>query len=94
MKKNGNKKRIKLAVISVFTVFVLVMAVWIGSLLNKNYKLSTELEAKQNELAARVEENTELEALIDEGNETALMEAYARKSRFVYSDERVYINGS
>lgn len=92
MKKGRNKKRI--VIISVFAVFVLVMAIWIGTLVSKNIKLQKELDEKQGELAAREEENTVLDALVAEENETALMEEYARKAGYVYPDERVYINGS
>lgn len=94
MKNNGNKKKKRIAVISVVTVFMLVMAVWIGTLINKNIQLQHTLTEKQQALAARQEENTALEALINEENETALMEEYARREGYVYPDERVYINGS
>lgn len=91
--KKGNKK-IRIAVISLVAVFVLLMGAWIGSLVSKNIKLNKELGEKQEELAGWQEENAALDALVDEENETALMEEYARKAGYVYPDERVYIQGS
>lgn len=92
MKKTDNKKT-KL-IVSVAVVFLLVMAVWIGTLVSKNIRLNRELDEKQNELAGWEEENAALDALVDEENETALMEEYARKQGYVYPDERVYIDGN
>lgn len=91
--KKGNKK-IRIAVISLVAVFVLIMGAWIASLVSKNIKLNKELGEKQAELAGWQEENAALDALVDEENETALMEEYARKAGYVYPDERVYIQGS
>ena len=93
MKKQGRKKR-RIVVLCVVAVFVLVMGIWIGTLVSKNVSLQKELNEKQAQLTADKEENAALEALVDEENETALMEEYARKSGYVYPDERVYINGS
>ena len=90
MKKQGRKKR-RIVVLCIVAVFVLVMGIWIGTLIGKNNSLENE---KQAQLTADKEENAALEALVDEENETALMEEYARKSGYVYPDERVYINGS
>ncbi len=89
-----NKKTMRLAIVSAVAVFVLVMGIWIGTLVSKNLKLNKELGEKQDELAAWYEENAALDALVDEENETALMEEYARKAGYVYPDERVYIQGS
>jgi cell division protein FtsB len=83
-----------LAIVSAAAVFVLVMGIWIGTLVGKNVKLNKELSQKQDELAGWQEENAALDALVDEENETALMEEYARKAGYVYPDERVYIQGS
>lgn len=91
MKKMGKRKKL---VVCVVAVFFFVMSVAIGSLVSKNVKLNRELEQKQNELAGWQEENAALDALVDEENETALMEEYARKSGYVYPDERVYIDGN
>lgn len=91
MKKMGKRKKL---VICVVAVFFLVMSVAIGSLVSKNVNLNRELTRKQNELAGWQEENAALDALVDEENETALMEEYARKSGYVYPDERVYIDGN
>ncbi len=90
MDKIGKKNK-KLIVICVLAVFLLGMSIWIGVLISQNASLNSELEQKQNELAVLQEENNALEALVDEENETALMEEYARKSGYVYADERVYI---
>ena len=57
-------------------------------------ELEKELDEKKDVLVAMQEENTALEALVDEENETALMEKYARKAGYVYPAERVYINGN
>lgn len=94
MKKNGKSKVKVFAIFAAVMVFALVMTVWIGSLVNKNVKLRRELGEKTDELAAWQEENAALDALVAEENETALMEEYARKSDYVYPDERVYINGN
>ena len=91
--KKGDKK-IRLVIICAVAVFVVAMGAWIGSLAVRNSTLNKELEAKQDELAAWQEENAALDALVDEENETALMEEYARKAGYVYPDERVYIQGS
>lgn len=91
MKKIGNKSKI---IIAVAAVFFLVMAIWIGSLVSKNIRLNRELDDVQGQLDAIEEENAALDALVDEENETALMEEYARKSGYVYPDERVYIDGN
>lgn len=93
MKKQANKK-MRIVIISVIAVFAVIMTAWIGTLISDNIKLSKELGEKENELAAWQEENAALDALVDEENETALMEEYARKSGYVYPDERVYINGN
>ena len=89
-----NKKTMRLAVVAAVAVFVLGMGIWIGTLAGKNIKLNKELGKKQDELAGWQEENAALDALVDEENETALMEEYARKAGYVYPDERVYIQGS
>ena len=94
MKKQGNNKKKKLAVFAAIVVFVIVMTAWAGTLVHKNIQLNRELGEKKDELAAWQEENAALDALVDEENETALMEEYARKSGYVYPDERVYINGN
>lgn len=91
MKKNGKKTKLILGVVA---VFLLVMAIWIGTLVSKNIRLNKELEDVQGQLDALEEENAALDALVDEDNETALMEEYARKSGYVYPDERVYIDGN
>lgn len=93
MKKQSNKK-IRIVILSVIAVFAVFMTAWIGTLISDNIKLNKELGEKENELAAWQEENAALDALVDEENETALMEEYARKSGYVYPDERVYINGN
>ncbi len=92
MKKPNNRK-FKL-ILSAVAVFAIVMAVWVGTLINKNIKLKGELSQKQEELAEWEEKNAALDALVDEENITALMEEYARKSGYVYPDERVYIDGN
>lgn len=91
-KQNGKTK--KIAIVSIIVVFAIFMTGWIGSLISKNIKLNKELGEKEDELAAWQEENAALDALVDEENETALMEEYARKAGYVYPDERVYINGN
>lgn len=91
MKKAGNKTKL---IVGIAAVFFLVMAIWIGSLVSKNVKLNNELDDVQNQLNMIEEENAALDALVDEENETALMEEYARKSGYVYPDERVYIDGN
>ncbi len=93
MKKQTNKKK-SIAIIAVIAVVVVVMSAWISTLIGQNIKLDKELAEKEGVLAAMQEENTALEALVDEENETALMEKYARKAGYVYPDERVYINGN
>lgn len=90
MKKPGKKTKI---IVLIAAVFLVGMSIWIGTLVSKNIKLNNELDEKQNELAGWEEENAALNALVDEENETALMEEYARKSGYVYPDERVYIDG-
>lgn len=91
MKKTGNKTKL---IFCVAAVFLLGMAIWIGTLVSKNVRLNRELDDVQGQLAAIEEENAALDALVDEENETALMEEYARKSGYVYPDERVYIDGN
>lgn len=93
MKKQSDKK-IRIVILSVIAVFAVIMTAWIGTLISDNIRLNKELGEKENELAAWQEENAALDALVDEENETALMEEYARKSGYVYPDERVYINGN
>ena len=93
MKKQSDKK-IRIVILSAVAVFAVIMTAWIGTLISENIKLNKELGEKENELAAWQEENAALDALVDEENETALMEEYARKSVYVYPDERVYINGN
>lgn len=93
MKNQTNKKK-SIAVIAIIAVFAIFMSAWIGTLISQKVKLEKELNEKQEVLAAMQEENTALEALVDEENETALMEKYARKAGYVYPDERVYINGN
>lgn len=88
------KEKKKLLLLGAAIVFVIVMSVWIGLLLNENGKLNDELRKVEQESQNWQEENAALEALVDEENETALMEEYARKAGYVYADERVYINGS
>ncbi len=92
MKKQNNKKS-RALILSVIVVFAIVIAAWVGTLINKNIKLNKELQEKEDELAGWQEENAALDALVDSENVTALMEEYARKSGYVYPDERVYING-
>lgn len=87
-------KKFRIAIFAAIAVFAVIMAGWIGSLISDNLDLQKELSAKEEELAGWQEENAALAALVDEENETALMEEYARKSGYVYPDERVYINGN
>ena len=75
-------------------VFILVMSIWIGVLISKDKKLGKELTDKEALSVQMDEENAALEALVNEDNETAFMEQYARKSGYVYPDERVYIDGN
>ena len=91
MKKTGNKTKL---IVGIAAVFLVAMAIWIGSLVSKNVKLNKELDDVQNLLVEIEEQNAALDALVDEENETALMEEYARKSGYVYPDERVYIDGN
>ncbi|MBR5497376.1 MAG: septum formation initiator family protein [Clostridia bacterium] len=91
MKKTGNKTKL---IVGIAAVFLVAMAIWIGSLVSKNVKLNKELDDVQNQLVEIEEQNAALDALVDEENETALMEEYARKSGYVYPDERVYIDGN
>ncbi len=94
MDEKKNKRRKRFVFIFVIALFVLIMGIWIGTLISKNIDLNSQLSDKQNELAGWQEENAALDALVNAENETALMEEYARKAGYVYSDERVYINGS
>lgn len=94
MSKSGKNKRKNFIIFAAAAVFTVVIAIWAGFLVHKNIALDRELGEKQNELTALQEENAALNALVDEENETALMEEYARKSGYVYPDERVYINGN
>ncbi|MCD7775465.1 MAG: septum formation initiator family protein [Clostridiales bacterium] len=89
-----SKRGRRIVFIAVISIFALIMGVWIGTLLSKNAELNSQLSDKQDELVGWQEENAALDALVNEENETALMEEYARKAGYVYSDERVYINGS
>lgn len=91
MMKDINNKKIFIAVIALLCVFVLAMLVWIGILHSKENTLDDELAEKQDELTLILEENDALEALINDENETALMEENAHANDYVYSDERVYI---
>ena len=91
MKKAGNKTKL---IVGIAAVFLVAMALWIVSLVSKNVKLNKELDDVQNQLVEIEEQNAALDALVDEENETALMEEYARKSGYVYPDERVYIDGN
>ena len=91
MMKNINSKKIFIAVIALLSVFVLAMLIWIGVLHSKENALDDELAEKQEELTLILEENDALEALINDENETALMEENAHANDYVYSDERVYI---
>ena len=93
MKKQTNKKK-NIAIIAVIAVVAVVMSAWISTLIGQKIDLDKELAQQEEVLAAMQEENTALEALVDEENETALMEKYARKAGYVYPDERVYINGN
>ena len=93
MQKQTSKKK-NAVIISVIAVFAVIMSFWIGNLVSQKIKLEKELDEKKDVLVAMQEENTALEALVDEENETALMEKYARKAGYVYPAERVYINGN
>ena len=93
MQKQVSKKK-NAVIISVIAVFAVIMSFWIGNLVSQKIKLEKELDEKKDVLVAMQEENTALEALVDEENETALMEKYARKAGYVYPAERVYINGN
>ena len=93
MQKQTSKKK-NAIIISAIAVFAVIMTFWIGNLVSQKIKLEKELDEKKDVLIAMQEENTALEALVDEENETALMEKYARKAGYVYPAERVYINGN
>ena len=88
---NKNNKKLFIAVIALLGIFVVGMLVWIGVLYAKENALDNELAEKQEELTLILEENDALEALINDENETALMEENAHANDYVYSDERVYI---
>ena len=84
-------KRKLVAVLACLLVFSVGMLVWLGVLDSKNKELDKQLAYKQAQLEALTDENAIIEALIDENNETALMEENAHANDYVYSDERVYI---
>ncbi len=89
------KSKTKFALIAVVVaILIVVVGIATGRLYYKNTVLNRELVEKQQELKAWQDDNDALAALVEEENETALMEEYARKSGYVYPDERVYIDGN
>ncbi len=89
----NQSKSIKIAMISAFAVFVLIMGITITKGAVESYDKQKELAAKEAESEQWDIKNDELEAYFSAENESALYENYAHKAGYVYPDERVYIQG-
>ncbi len=93
-KKRVNKKRKQISIVMavLFCAAVIYFAI---SFFNTNKEIN-EKKQELNELQTHYEEqlkqNEELQNTIDENDEAAIAEKYARENGYVKTDERVYID--
>ncbi len=93
-KKTVNKKRKQVSIVMA-VLFCAVVIYFAISFFNTNKEI-TEKKQELNELQTQYEEqlkqNEELQNTIDENDEAAIAEKYARENGYVKTDERVYID--
>ena len=93
-KKKTNKKRRQFSIVMavLFGAAVIYFAI---SFFNTNKEINekkAELTELQNQYDEQVKQNKELQNTIDENDEAAIAEKYARENGYVKTDERVYID--
>lgn len=93
-KKKANKKRRQISIVMalLFGAAVIYFAI---SFFNTNKEINekkAELTELQNQYEEQVKQNEELQNTIDENDEAAIAEKYARENGYVKTDERVYID--
>ena len=93
--KSKGKLKIAAIVIGIIVLFFIIfMAIKLTSLSIQNKQLVEELSRKEEESMEMDEENAALEALLNDENESVLMQQYAHGNGYVYPDEYVYIYGN
>ncbi len=93
-KKKTNKKRRQFSIVMavLFGAAVIYFAI---SFFNTNKEINekkAELTELQSQYDEQVKQNKELQNTIDENDEAAIAEKYARENGYVKTDERVYID--
>lgn len=93
-KKKTNKKRKQFSIVMavLFGAAVIYFAI---SFFNTNKEINekkAELTELQNQYDEQVKQNKELQNTINENDEAAIAEKYARENGYVKTDERVYID--
>lgn len=94
IKLKGKLKTAAIAIGIIVLVFIIFMIVKLASLSIQNNQLKEELSRKEAESMEMDEENAALEALLNDENESVLMQQYAHENGYVYPDEYVYIYGN
>lgn len=94
-KKNKTKKQPFSIIVAVAMVLVLSYFVYsIISIAVDNKRKSNEYDKLSGQLSDRLEENSELSALINSSNEAEIAEKYARENGYAYPDERIYYDAT
>lgn len=93
-KKRVNKKRKQVSIVMalLFGAAIIYFAV---SFFNTNKEINEkkqELNGLQTQYEEQVKQNEALQKTIDENDEAAIAEKYARENGYVKTDERVYID--
>ena len=93
-KKQANKKRKQFSIVMavLFGAAIIYFAV---SFYNTNKEINekkAELNALQTQYEEQVKQNEALQNTIEENDEAAIAEKYARENGYVKTDERVYID--
>ena len=93
-KKQANKKRKQFSIVMA-VLFGAAVIYFAFSFFNTNKEINekkSELTELQNQVSEQHQLNEELQNTIDENDEAAIAEKYARENGYVKTDERVYID--
>ncbi|MBR2875536.1 MAG: septum formation initiator family protein [Clostridia bacterium] len=91
-KLSKKSKRVSVILAVLFTAVAIYFAVSFFSVKKEISEKEAELNALVEQYEQQVAQNEELKKTIDENDEAALAEKYARENGYVKTDERVYID--
>ena len=93
-KKKANKKRRQISMVMalLFGAAIIYFAVSFFNTTKEINEKKQELNDLQTQYEEQVKQNEALQNTIDENDEAAIAEKYARENGYVKTDERVYID--